>query len=137
MGRVSEDMLRSCRLHTHMSLIVQRAHIQLRTVRAPAHRRRGTSDLERCNGLLRRLLPALPHLHRPVVRRGRHELLPAPTRHRPVERVDDLAVRADLAHALAGGDVRVCERVVGGDGVDEGGTEGPLEVEDGRLGKIL
>ena len=120
-----------------MNLIIQRAHVQLRPIRAPAHRRRGTSDLKCRNGLLRRLLTALPHLHRPVVRRGRHELLPAPTRHRPVERVDDLAVRADLAHALAGGDVRVCERVVGGDGVDEGGTEGPLEVEDGGLGKIL
>ena len=78
-----------------------------------------------------------PHLHRPVVRRGRHEFLPAPTRHRPIERVDDLAVRADLAHALAGRDVRVGERVVGGDGVDERGAEGPLEVEDGGLGKVL
>ena len=120
-----------------MNLIIQRAHVQLRPIRAPAHRRRGTSDLKCRNGLLRRLLPALPHLHRPVVRRGRHELLPAPTRHRPVERVDDLAVRTDFAHALAGGDIRVGERVVGGDGVDERGAEGPLEVEDGGLGKVL
>ena len=77
---------------------------------------------------------SVPHLHRPVVRRGRHEFLPAPTRHRSIKRVDDLAVGADFAHALAGGDVRVGERVVGGDSVNEGRAEGPLEVKNGCFG---
>lgn len=38
---------------------------------------------------------------------------------------------AQLAHALARGEVGVDEGVVGGDGVEERGEEGPLEVEDG------
>lgn len=40
----------------------------------------------------------------------------------------------NFTDALAGGEVGHVEVVVGGDGVEEGGAEGPLEVENGGFG---
>lgn len=122
---------------THVDLVVQRAHEHLRPIRAPTHRRRRTPNLQRRHRLPLPLRSALPHLHRAVVRRARHQLRAGAARDGAVERVHDRAMRAHAAHALARGQVRVAEGVVCAGGVEQRGAERPLEVEDGRFVQVL
>lgn len=111
-----------------MHRIIERADKDLRPVRGPRDARNRTPDLKPCNGMLSRLVPALPDAHAPVVRGGREQLDARTAREGAVQRVDDFIMRGDLEHALAGCDVRERERAVCGDGVEEGRVEGPLEV---------
>ena len=52
-----------------------------------------------------RIETSLPHLHHPVISARGKELDARAARHRSVERVDDPAMRADFADALARGHV--------------------------------
>ena len=103
---------------TYVNLIINRTNIHIRTIRTPRNSRHRASHIKRRNGVLPRVLASLPYLHRAIVRARSHQLGPGTACHRPVHRIDNLAVRTDAAVSLAGGDVRHAEHVVCGDGVE-------------------
>jgi hypothetical protein len=69
-------------------------------------------------------------MHRLVIARCRDQLHACPACDCPVERVDNPTVRTDLAGALPCREVCKMKGMVGGNGVEERGTQRPLEVED-------
>ena len=139
-GRISGAGVRSARhgqrgnsAETYVDLVVDRADVHAVPVRTPAHGRHGAADVERRHGLLSRVVAALPYFHGAVVRAGGEELRPRAAGHGAVDRVDDFAVRAYFLDLLAGRHVGHGESVVGRHGVEEGGEEGPLQVENRRF----
>lgn len=114
-----------------MDIIVECRRIDIRPVRTPTNPRHGTAYLKHCNRFLPALIATLPDPHRPVITACGDEFDPSATGEGSVNGVDDFAVGTETTSAGAGGEVCVGEGVVGGDGVEEGGEEGPLEVEGG------
>jgi len=117
-----------------MDLIVDRADIHIRAVRAPTDRRDRTAHIQSRHGMLAALLPALPDFDGAVVGCSRDELDAGPAGHRAVDGVDDFAVGADAADFLAGGEVGEGEGVVCGYAIEDLGAERPLDVENGCFG---
>jgi hypothetical protein len=103
---------------TYVNLIINGTNIHIRTIRTPRNSGHRASHLERRNGVLPRVLTSLPYLDGAIIRARSHQLGPGTSCHRPIHRIDNLAVRTDAAVSLAGGDVRHAEHVVCGDGVE-------------------
>lgn len=113
-----------------MDLIIQRTDEDAVPVRAPAHARHGTSDVERPDRMFAALVATLPHLHCAVVARRRHQLDARTARERSVQCVNDAVVRTELAHPLAGRDVSIDECLVRRYGVKYWRVERPLQIKD-------
>ena len=115
---------------TDVNLVIEGANIHGRPVCAPAHRRDGTPNLKCRNGLFLPFFAAFPDLDGPVIRPGHHELDACPARKGPVKSIDDSAMSADFALALACCEVRHAEGMVGRHGIESGREERPLKVQD-------
>jgi len=119
-----------------VDLVVQRANVDVDAVCAPADGCDGGFEVESDDGLLPSVFSSFPDLDCAVVGAGGDELGAAAAGHGAVDGVDDFAVGADFAEALAGCEVYCCEEVVCGDGVEGWGAERPLEVEDGGFCEV-
>jgi hypothetical protein len=114
-----------------VDFVVQCTNEHRSTIRTPTNTGRGAPNLKYRHALLLPFLSPFPNLNRPIIRRSRNKLDTRAARKRPVERVDNPVVGAYFSCALSSGDVCNAECVVGGDGVERGREEGPLEVQDG------
>ncbi len=118
---------------TYVNLIVQCAGVYTRTIRAPADGRNWTAQLKHAHRCFWSLVTSLPDTNGTVIGAGNNKFDASPSCESSVEGINNSAVRVEFTHTLASREVCDAESMVGRDGVEGLGGEGPLEVEDGCL----
>ena len=113
-------------MDTHMNLVVQRSRIYARPVRTPRDRCDRAPKLIHTHRLLRALVATLPDANRAVVTTSGDKLDPCASCESSVQGINDTTVSVESTHTLASCQVRHAQIVVGGNGVDDLGCEGPL-----------
>ena len=83
-----------------MNLIIQRPSIQTRPIRTPRNRRHRAAHFKSRNSLLPPIIPSLPYMHEPIIRRAPKELRPSASRHRSVNRVDNPLMRMEFSNSF-------------------------------------
>ena len=109
-----------------MNLIVQCSRKYACPVCAPSDRGDWAPKFVHAHRLLRALVSPFPNTDGTIITTGGNELDASTSCESSVEGINDTTVSVEFTHTLAGREVCDVQGVVGGDGVQDLGRQGPL-----------